>query len=255
MSEKLLTTPPQKIEWDAFVSKELFEKFCQDNLDPKKKPRLRSWDSCYLFFQKHFDEFANGSASEDLLQHAEAELGFYLASFGMYRPSSKLFQHNHTIFRPIILDLFKTASEVGIKPFSDNNEIIPTKNVLKLIRVLDSHFNSNITKNTLYSKILMGMFGCLPAFDTNLKVAIKEFKLKNSDNKLILKLNTGLTEGPKAWIDFASDPQVQAFFNKSMRPAFLSKSKKNKPTKKEKKYPIMRVIDLYFWSQQAGKQK
>lgn len=175
-------------------------------------------------------------------------MGFYLASFGMYRSTSALFQRNHTIFRPIILDLFKTASEVGIRPLSDNNEIIPADKIEDLIQVLDEHFHLLITyKKTLYTKILMGVFGCLPAFDSNLSQAVQDFKDVKPKNKCIEKLNTGLKEGPKAWVDFASDTRVQEFFNKDMRPAFLAEP--------EKKYPIMRVIDLYFWSQQAGKQK
>lgn len=93
----------------------------------------------------------------------------------------------------------------------------------------------------------MGVFGCLPAFDSNLSQAVQDFKDVKPKNKCIEKLNTGLKEGPKAWVDFASDTRVQEFFNKDMRPAFLAEP--------EKKYPIMRVIDLYFWSQQAGKQK
>ena len=240
------TTHPRKIKGFNLTNKKKFKKFCQQHLS-SADGRLRSWDSCYLFFQKNFDKFASNRVPEKLWQHAEAELGFYLASYGMYRASAALFHHNHSVYRPVIKRLFKVASEQGLKPYKQIDSAETIKDLLNAIREGFKESGLNIkSEKTLFTKILLGIFGCIPAFDSIFQKSIERFKSKNSKNKLVKQLTMGLKTGPQAWINFADSPVVREFF-KDLYPEFIDQDVRNE------KYPIMRVIDLYFWSLKVGK--
>src|SRR5215472_9314657 len=59
--------------------------------------RYRSWEHCYGYFHKNTPEAI--AADRD---RAALHLGFYLASWGMYRGSSFLLQHAYTIHLGVI---------------------------------------------------------------------------------------------------------------------------------------------------------
>lgn len=64
--------------------------------------RYRSWDHCYSFFKNLY------SAKNDKdVGLAALHLAFYLASWGMYRGSSKLLQKDYKIHTPIVQELLK----------------------------------------------------------------------------------------------------------------------------------------------------
>lgn len=165
----------------------------------------------------------------------------------MYRSSTVLFHHNHSVYRPIIKRLFKVVSKQGIRPYEPIVSAETINNLFNAIRAGFKESGLNIkSERTLFTKILMGVFGCIPAFDSIFKESINKFKSKNSKNTLIKQLTVGLKTGPQTWIDFANSPEVQEFF-KDICPEFIDENAR------VKKYPIMRVIDLYFWSQKIGK--
>src|ERR1700754_3443541 len=59
--------------------------------------RYRSWEHCYRFFRARTP--AAIIADKDA---AALQLGFYLASWGLYRGSSFLLQHTYTVHRWVI---------------------------------------------------------------------------------------------------------------------------------------------------------
>lgn len=59
-----------------------------------KNQRYKSWEHCYSFFRKH--AFLSGEEAIDL---AALHLGFYLASWGMYRGSGFLLQKDYKIHK------------------------------------------------------------------------------------------------------------------------------------------------------------
>lgn len=59
--------------------------------------RYRSWEHCYRYFHK----FTSIEIAEDR-EHAALQLGFYLASWGMYRGSSFLLQCDYTVHLAVI---------------------------------------------------------------------------------------------------------------------------------------------------------
>src|SRR6266478_3447543 len=59
--------------------------------------RYRSWEHCYRYFHRSTPEAI--ALDRD---HAALQLGFYLASWGMYRGSGFLLQHAYTVHLGVI---------------------------------------------------------------------------------------------------------------------------------------------------------
>lgn len=193
--------------------KEQAEKF---HKSAKDNHRFLSWEHCYSFFLNNKENLKD-DASIDL---ATLNLAFYLASWGMYRGSSFLLQYDYKIFIPIIKELFKENkfNDLYEKPDWDK-----TQNAVNIITEKPPFDKST---ETLITKILMGIFGCVPAFDRFFKEGYKIFQGKNIsfNNKgfeKILEIYQKLDE--KYWEKF----KLTSHLNLS--------------------YPKMKIIDMAFW--------
>ena len=126
----------------------------------KSKPddRYTSFDYCYNYFR----------TTNDLTIDIEKSclvLGFYLASWGMYRGSSFLLQHSVHHLKPTILyinSLDKSVWNIDVDKYDDKNieQIIEVYNEIK--KRLIPNGNTDLT---LVTKVLLGVFGFIPAFD------------------------------------------------------------------------------------------
>src|SRR6266852_2768974 len=67
------------------------------NVANRPHDRYRSWEHCYHYFQRNKRD---GIASDP--DHAALHLGFYLASWGMYRGSAFLLQHAYTVHLGVV---------------------------------------------------------------------------------------------------------------------------------------------------------
>lgn len=135
--------------------------------------RYASFDYCYGYFKK--------SSSEQLLEDMEKSclvLGFYLASWGMMRGSSFLLGHSIRHFQPLIkyiASLDKSVWDIDVDSYNEQNiEIILEiyKNCKNLL------IPGNNAHLTLITKILLGVFGFIPAFDRYFK---DSFRLMSSN--------------------------------------------------------------------------
>lgn len=65
----------------------------------KKGTRYRSWEYCYKFFRENLPEYDELSEEEkkEFIDLASLHLGFYLASWGMYRGSAFLLKNDYKI--------------------------------------------------------------------------------------------------------------------------------------------------------------
>ena len=226
---------------NSTFTSEQFKKYSDDYLTPNG--RVCTWEFCYLFFQEKFDLFKNNKATEEDWIRAELELGSYLATYGMYRGSGDLMDFNRTVYKPVIQELFKVANNKKLQPYQSN---IEPDVIIELVDAISNGFKNvkieeKYIKPTkiLTTKILMGVFACLPAFDSLLSKALAQFKKNEPKYSLIKLLNTDLKKGPPTWSHFAREEGVIIFFDK-LRPTF-------KTSKKDFLYPLMRTIDLYFW--------
>jgi len=126
----------------------------------KSKPedRYTSFDYCYNYFR----------TTTDLNQDVEKSclvLGFYLASWGMYRGSSFLLQHSVKQFQPTIRyinTLDKSVWSIDVDNYSEENMEIIINIYREIKKLLISNGNADLT---LITKILLGVFGFIPAFD------------------------------------------------------------------------------------------
>ena len=159
--------------------------------DPSQ--RYASYDYCYNYFRSFADsdqtiELASGENK----QNSCIQLGFYLASWGMYRGSSQLLQKSAKELEKVIKIIASTDPALfKIDVHNYDKKII--RQILDLKDRLQNAFTHPAT-TTLLTKTMLGVFGCIPAFDSyfvrgsglrtvnekNL-LQIKDFYLKNQD--------------------------------------------------------------------------
>lgn len=190
--------------------------------------RYKSWDNC-------FRAFSTSKQSEIQV----LELAFYLSSWGMYRGSSGLLQKNHLIHKGAVEIVFsKTSQKLKC------NESIEIKReninaILEVKKQLAKHYSSiYFTKgtdkpkpisptDTLLSKIILGTLGCVPAYDRYFIDGLREMKMQH----------TGFNVG--------SLSELFAFIYNNKNE--IDKAQKLIKTKTQKHYPLMKILDMYFW--------
>lgn len=129
----------------------------------KPNERYASFDYCFNYFQS-FRESGNISvlASPVNIQLSCLQLGFYLASWGMLRGSAELLQKSARHLIPIIEVVAGTDPslwELDAHCYTDSN-------ILRLGELADTIRRANPRMSaTLLTKIMLGVFGSVPAFD------------------------------------------------------------------------------------------
>lgn len=184
--------------------------------------RYFSWEHCYYFFKKNQKCIINNN--DNLLDEASLHLSFYLASWGMYRGSSNLLLNDYKIHKNLVKSLIQNCDYL----WNDNitwEELETARNIIK------KHYSTyNITPtDTLITKVLLGIFGCVPAFDNFFKCGLKIYNRENNKK-----------------IPFA--------FNKSCFNELCTLAKTITLQPEFKNYPRMRLIDTYFWWTGGGKE-
>jgi len=196
-----------------------------------------SWEHCH----RHFSAMKNRELGKRDIKILELYLGFYLASWGMYRGSSFILQKDFTIYKEIILEIMNLEYE----PLWDLKNKYKTHNLNHLFVELyeeieqdllaikktvndKDNINQNKMSDTLVTKILLGTIGCIPAYDTFLKNGVKEIEdIQQSfnPNKSFQQMLDFYVKN-KDQIDAVDLPKI---------------------------YTPMRIIDMYFW--QKGRNK
>lgn len=135
--------------------------------------RYRSWEHCYLFFQKH-----RPFRTADIKDLANLHLAFFLASWGMYRGNAFLLWKDYRIFDPIVDALIDPEYETlyHLDPAVLSQDSTVTSLVFQLAKNLSDIFTKTVhivngrARNikgtaTLVTKILLGTMACTPAYD------------------------------------------------------------------------------------------
>jgi hypothetical protein len=193
--------------------------------------RYRSWEHCYGYFRR--------ARRHGLLRqrdHAALQLGFYLASWGMYRGSSFLLQRAYTVHRGII-DLIaeKRCDELWNTDFGareTDRQLIPqVTDLITAIRRVYRPFapttGSAQPTDTLITKVILGTFGCLPACDRYFIDGFKRQGFKYS------YLNSTFVE------------RVLDFCHEHL--AALRQQQSRIEQRGGIRYPFMKLVDMYFW--------
>ena len=139
------------------------------------RDRYASFDYCFNYFQS----FREADATETLvspehLQQSCLQLGFYLASWGMLRGSTFLLKHSLAIYEPVVRAVARMDPAVwGIDAHCYTEE-----NVTKLLEcrknIRAAFGDENRASDTLVTKVMLGVFGNVPAFDTFVCTALSE---------------------------------------------------------------------------------
>lgn len=131
-------------------------------------PNLRyaSYDFCYLYFQQNKGQLSHDM--EDSCMH----LWSYLASWGMLRGSSKLQQRSPAALKPLIEYLDKADSklwDMDVDAYDETNMecLLEVYNDIENIMtdILSDGKEEKHRLITLITKIMLGVFGNVPAFD------------------------------------------------------------------------------------------
>lgn len=187
---------------------------------------FNSWKYCY-------EAFSDIKQNEKLLA---LHLGFYLASWGMYRGSAAISQKDYTIH----IKTVHIIREFYDLRCNETNEVDKTNafRIYNLTQSLFNHYNglqymsNNVLvdrkpTDTLISKIIIGTLGCSPAFDRYFIDGTKvngfgfyNMKLKSYEElfQFIEEYKTELTQLQKELY------KIDAIH-----------------------YPLLKIVDMYFW--------
>lgn len=178
--------------------KKSFDQFLVGNGKNKgRKPneRYASFDFCYNYFCLFYKENKLSElANKDNLQMSCLQIGFYLASWGMLRGSSFLLEKSARNFSNLIIAISKMNPklwEIDVADYDEENISLLLDCKQQIINALGKENNPS---DTLVTKIMLGVFANIPAFDLyfrkSLKVnsvnknsllQIKKFYLENKD--------------------------------------------------------------------------
>jgi len=122
--------------------------------------RYASFDYCYNYFHP--------SNNKDITKDMEKScitLGFYLASWGMFRGSSFILEKSSKYFIPTLEYIASLPSTTWDIDANNLNE----ENIDNLIDIYNSIKNALVNGNnahlTLVTKIMLGIFASVPAYD------------------------------------------------------------------------------------------
>lgn len=150
--------------------------------------RYKSWEWCHKAFLENKDKY-----DEQNIEYLSLHLAFYLASWGMYRGSSHLLQRDYKVHKKAVREIIdiKYNSLWDYVPSENNieeaNELLFNSDKGLYWKIKESYnwFDSvdGESSDTLTTKILMGTFGCVPAFDRFLKSGIKTYQDNHEGRK------------------------------------------------------------------------
>jgi hypothetical protein len=153
------------------------------------RTRYLSWDYCYKLCRDCFKE--KEKPKQPLVEYLSLNLSWYLASWGMLR-ASFLLNYDYKVHIPMIEELLSQKNKEKFKqlytPPEDKTKLkdyldlvreavkIVKKNLIEIKRdYYDKIFKKPIKEQkddelnitaTLQTKVLLGIFGCTPAYDS-----------------------------------------------------------------------------------------
>ena len=187
--------------------------------------RYASFDYCFNYFQSFREARNIGALVEpENIQLSCLHLGFYLASWGMLRGSAELLQKSARHLIPVI-ELIAGADtalwEIDAHCYTEPNirQLLDTGRIFRQAQPGMS--------DILVTKIMLGVFGNVPAFDTNFK---KGFHVATFGPKALRKISA-----------FYEEPGTVIDRHRTLTLDFVS----GEPT--SRKYTRAKVIDMAFF--------
>ena len=131
--------------------------------------RYSSFDYCYNYFHPNNRNKIGDKEKSCLV------LGFYLASWGMLRGSSVLLSKSIKHYEKTIdyiLNCDKSYWDIDVSNYNDEN----IEKIIEIYRNVREKLieDEKTTHKTLVTKVLLGVFGFIPAFDNNFITTFKQ---------------------------------------------------------------------------------
>lgn len=189
--------------------------------------RYRSWEDCYNAFRSVYNKGFSMNDTEFLALH----LAGYLASWGMYRGSSDLLREYSYLVHKDLIPLLYNSKYLSLFDIDENNFEQNLQLIESAYSEIEVFYNALICNNkqfkaseTLVTKIMLGVYGCIPAYDRFLREGLKYYEIQKSGKNKFGALSEWLNNNP----DFVSDiiAYGKASFNN---------------------YPFMKLVDMCFW--------
>jgi len=206
--------------------------------ESKPEDRYTSFDYCYNYFR----------ATNDLLKDNEKScltLGFYLASWGMFRGSSFLLQKSVKHFQPTIeyiATLNKSVWTIDV----DNYDEETIQTIIRIYNEIKKRLIKNGNADlTLTTKILLSVFGFIPAFDN---FFCNTFRVIYDGQCGFRRVNPNSLNRIK---DFYKNNKV--IIDKLSREIFTTDFQTGRKTKIN--YPKAKIIDMYGFTEGLKKIK
>ena len=209
--------------------------------------RYSSFDYCYNYFYKHRD---NPSELKENIEVSCMYLGFYLASWGMYRGSTAVSRYNSKIYEPIIKEI---VEDKNIKEYWDIDVNTYYKDIGKLVKLeskieeILSGQNLKRTRNikqktfkVLATKIMLGIFGNTPAFDSYVTAIIGNYKYEKQLGTIKDIYNHG-----------SNKITIEKMYKKYKTIDFSSA--KDKTSYTDIKHTRAKLIDIFAWQKAKNK--
>lgn len=147
--------------------------FTGDGPDPRK--RYASFDYCFNYFQSFREQDRLKEIAVPNMQLSCLHLGFYLASWGMFRGPSVLRSRSLQQFKPVV-DLIASTPrsiwEIDADSYSPDvcRALVQTASeIQRSLQFPEQRWPSR----TLVTKIMLGVFGNVPAFDTWVRAGLR----------------------------------------------------------------------------------
>lgn len=186
--------------------------------------REASYDFCYNYFRSFYENNCVEKISYiENLEVSCLQLAFYLASWGMYRGSSKLFQKSIKVYEEIIEEISKELFlwEIDVDNYDKNN----IDAILKFKNKIEKSFEVQgiNASDTLTTKIMMGVFGCVPAYDYYFT---RGLKTKTLNKKSLTEINEFYDKNCNVIDQFYGNENFKTFDVKTKKSKFNYKKAK-----------------------------
>ncbi len=179
-------------------SLKLFAEGLGKNKGRQAGERYASFDYCFNYFQSCREENRiEKLADPSHIQLSCLQLGFYLASWGMLRGSSFLLEKSVRFYQPLIhgiANFDKRIWTIDADSYDDENIAVLLDCRDMIVESLGREYKPS---DTLVTKIMLGVFGNVPAFDDFFRQGV----LTNSFRKNSLLLIAEFYEKNRTLID------------------------------------------------------
>lgn len=193
--------------------------------------RYASFDYCFNYFQSFHDEGRTPALTEiDQLETSCLQLGFYLASWGMFRGKAALLQHSVKSLAPAVR-VVAAAPEAVWRADADDYSPPVQAALTRVYRELRASLPGGQSQ-TLVTKTMLGVFGCVPAYDRYFRDAFG-----------------AATFGPKSLAGLAMYYRANAEAIDSYRVATIDFAT---GADSDRRYTRAKVIDMVFFTKGLG---